>query len=53
MRFSGVEPNPATPDGFVVLPRTDKPIVLEQDEASHKNVTPPRQTGRKRPASLA
>ena len=37
---AGVEPHPVTPYGFVVLPRTDKPIVLEQDEASHKAVTP-------------
>lgn len=35
----GVEPNAATPHGFVVPPRTDKPIVLEQDDARHKAVT--------------
>lgn len=36
-----VEPHAVTPFGFIVLPKTDKPIVLEQDEGSRKAVDQP------------
>ena len=37
---ANVEPNRVTPYGFVILPKTDKPILVEHDVAGHKAVTP-------------